>query len=525
MPVRSTLIRRLAVGTRRSAALAVLLGALAFSGAGTARAQDNCGDSEGVSELQGAGFPVDLGAVRAFYELVDQPCVWDAASAITLIAAIESASDHGLDPALFHADELGRSTASSLFLTPAARDVLLTDGALKYAAAVAHGLSAPETPRDERAADAHPLGAEINSLAAALSRGDVAAWLDSLAPKVPGYERLKAALSSYRAIAEAGGWESLPPDLRLRPKKKSPFVIDLRRRLAMEGDLTRDDGGPVYDESVRAAVLRFQERNGLRADGKLDVKTIERLNVSAAERVAQISLNMERWRVDGRDLPPARVEVNVPDATAVLFRDGGPVLKMNAVVGAPGHDTPVLRSTINMVVVNPPWNIPRSIIQNEIKPILKRNPNYLTENRMYWSGDQLIQEPGPHNALGRIKFEFPNRFSVYLHDTPSRRLFTDPERAQSHGCVRLERPLDLAEALLQGDPEWSREAIEQAIREGETVRIALPEPTAVVISYRTAFVEEDGLVQFRPDIYGLDTQLTLALSLKVAALRSQAAVQ
>ena len=305
------------------------------------------------------------------------------------------------------------------------------------------------------------------------------------------------------------------------PKKNSPLVVDLKRRLAIEGDLTFDDGAAVYDAAVRAAVLRFQERNGLRADGKLNASTIQRLNISAAERVAQISLNMERWRVDGRDLPATRVDVNVPDATAVLFKENLPALKMNAVVGAPGHDTPTLTSTIDTIVVNPPWNIPRSIIQNEIKPILKRNPNYLSENRMYWSGDQLIQEPGPHNALGRIKFEFPNRFSVYLHDTPSRRLFTDPERAQSHGCVRLERPLDLAEALLQGDPKWTREAIKDAIRSGDTIRIAAPEPIIVVIAYRTVFVEEDGLVQFRPDIYGLDTQLTLALSQKVTALRSE----
>src|SRR6185436_2596671 len=159
-------------------------------------------------------------------------------------------------------------------------------------------------------------------------------------------------------------------------------------------------------------------------------------------------------------------------------------------------------------------------VENEIKPLLKRNKNYLEENHMSWAGDQLVQEPGPHNALGRIKFEFPNRYSVYLHDTPARRFFTDPERAQSHGCVRLERPLDLAEMLLQEDPTWNRDAIEEAIREGDTVRVPLPVPIAVVISYRTVFVSEDGLVQFRPDIYGLDTQLTLALSQKVAGLRS-----
>jgi murein L,D-transpeptidase YcbB/YkuD len=147
----------------------------------------------------------------------------------------------------------------------------------------------------------------------------------------------------------------------------------------------------------------------------------------------------------------------------------------------------------------------------------------LVENRMYWAGDQLIQEPGPHNALGRIKFDFPNPYSVNLHDTPARRLFLDPERAQSHGCVRLEKPLDLAAELLRDDPSWDRETIAEAIREGATRRITLNEPMPVVITYLTAFVGDDGLVQFRPDIYGLDTKLTLALSRRATAMRSEPA--
>lgn len=495
----------------------VLLAGVLLARLPEARAQDRCGDAVGAeAALRSAGVGVDFGATGAFYEVNGGPCAWDDASAAIMISYIGAAGEHGLDPRLFHADEIGDETRQF-----GVRDILLTDAALKYAGALTRGLSAPETPAEERAADAHPQGEPINALAGALTRGQVGSWLALLQPKSPTYDRLRTALANYRAIAEAGGWESLPEGMRLRPKSKSPLVTALKRRLAIEGDLTFDDGVPVYSEAVRAAVLQFQERNGLRADGKVNAATIRRLNISAAERVAQIALNMERWRVDGRDLPATRVDVNVPDATATLFQDNVPVLKMNAVVGAPGHDTPTLTSTIDTIVVNPSWRIPRSIIQGEIKPILKRNPNYLTENRMYWSGDQLIQEPGPHNALGRIKFEFPNRYSVYLHDTPAKRLFTDPERAQSHGCVRLERPLDLAVALLERDPDWTREAIEDAIRSGDTIRVSVPEPVVVVIAYRTAFVAEDGLVQFRPDIYALDTQLTLALSQKVTALRSE----
>ncbi|MEQ1864026.1 MAG: L,D-transpeptidase family protein [Micropepsaceae bacterium] len=501
----------------RAALIGLVLVLATLLGLPVARAQGRCGDiASGEAVLRSDGIRVDFEAVAAFYDLSGGLCAWDDASEAAIVSYIGAAGEHGLDPELFHADAIIRDARRSDI-----RDILLTDGALKYAGALTRGLSAPDMPVDERAADAHPQGEAINSLSQALSRGQVAPWLALLQPKSPTYDRLKAALSTYRAIVEAGGWQSLPEDMRLRRNRKSPLVSDLKRRLAIEGDLTFDNGAPVYSDAVRAAVLQFQERNGLRADGKVNAATVRRLNISAAERVAQIALNMERWRLDGRDLPATRVDVNVPDATAVLFRDNVPVLKMNAVVGAPGHDTPTLTSTIDTIVLNPPWNIPRSIIQGEIKPILKRDPKYLIKNRMYWSGDQLIQESGPHNALGRIKFEFPNRYSVYLHDTPARQLFTDPERAQSHGCVRLERPLELATALLEGDPVWTREAIEDAIRSGETIRVPVPEPVTVVIAYRTVFVADDGLVQFRPDIYGLDTQLTLALSQKVTALRSE----
>lgn len=494
------------------ATLAVAL----FGTASAARAQGACGDVQAAEAgIRSAGIRVDFAAVRAVYSEIGSACAWDESSAKAMAGYLGAVGEHGLDPALFHAEEVAAPGR------PGIRDILLTDAALKYAIALTRGLSAPDMPADERAADAHPQGDAINALARALSQGQIAPWLVLLQPKSPTYDRLRAALSTYGAIAAAGGWPMLPETLRLKPGKKSPQATALKRRLAIEGDLTFDDGAPVYDDAVRAAVRQFQARNGLRADGKPNAATLKRLNISAAERVGQIALNMERWRVDGRDLAATRVDVNVPDATAVFFKDNVPALKMNAVVGAPGHDTPALTSTIDTIVVNPSWHIPRSIIEGEIKPILKRNANYLTENRMYWSGEYLIQEPGPHNALGRIKFEFPNRYSVYLHDTPARKLFTDPERAQSHGCVRLERPLDLAAMLLEGDPDWTRAAIENAIRAGDTIRVAVPEPVTVTIAYRTVFVADDGLVQFRPDIYGLDTQLTLALSQKVTGLRPE----
>lgn len=477
-----------------------------------------CGDTAEVVRSLEHVAALDVESVLGFYARVGGGCVWDRDSAADLATAVGAAGDHGLDPTLFHADLMGERIGPDDW---AERDVLLTDAALKYAAAMTRGLSAPPVPPDERAAGSPPNADVIDGLAGALSNGRVPAWLEGLPPASGEYGRLKAALATYRAMAEAGGWDLMPA--ALATKRRGKLIPALRQRLAVEGDLSFDDGSAKYDESLRDAVARFQARNGMRADGKLSAKTIERLNVSASQRVAQLALNLERLRLQGADIPATRVEVNAPAATAVLFREGRPHLSMNAVVGAPGHDTPTLSSTIDTIILNPQWTIPQSIIKNEIKPALKRDKDYLVKNRMYWAGDQLIQEPGPHNALGRIKFDFPNRYSVYLHDTPARRLFLDPERAQSHGCVRLEKPIDLAAELLADDPRWDRDAIEQGIRDGATRRIALSTPMPVVIIYQTAFVAEDGLVHFRPDVYGLDTQLTLALSQRATVMRSGAA--
>lgn len=455
---------------------------------------------------------IDTESVTAFYEATGG-CAWDDEAGEAMMSAVRGAPDDGLDPALFHADLLEGTVARD-----EERDVLLTDAAIKYAVVLTRGLSAPVPAKVDQAMGSRTHGEVIDALAAALGRRQVADWLTGLTPKSDAYSRLRNALSFYRAIAAAGGWD-LTPDA-VAGKRRGKLIPVLRRRLAMEGDLAADDGSTRFDQSLRAAVERFQRRNGLRADGKVNAKTIERLNVSASQRVAQIALNLERLRLQGMPAP-TRVEVNAPAATAVLYRDGAVQLAMNAVVGAPGHDTPTLSSAIDTIILNPPWTIPQSIIRNEIKPALKRDKDYLTKNRMYWAGEQLVQEPGPHNALGRIKFDFPNRYSVYLHDTPARRLFLDPERAQSHGCVRLEKPLELATELLRDDPEWDREAIAQAIRDGATRRIPLGEPMPVVIIYHTAFVDDDGLAHFRPDIYGLDTQLTLAMSQRAATMRSE----
>ncbi len=500
----------------------VILGAVPGLAQPDMLAPSGCGGIAQVlrdGRVQGS---IDLPILRRFYDAYGKGCAWQAESAVGLIEALRASGDHGLDPGLFHAEALYWPQNPVSPDMTAERDVLLTDAALKYAGIVSNGLSGDDPAVEDQAADHRPKGELIDGLIDSLYSGSIREWLNGLAPRYPAYVNLQAALLHYRTIAEAGGWGQLPLTLG-RLKKRAWAFAQLRARLVLEGDLAQDNGSERLDGELTHSIAKFQRRNGLAADGVLTVKTIERLNVSVSQRISVISLNMERLRVSLRDMPATRVEVNAPAATAVLFREGLAHLTMNVVVGAPKHETPELSSVIDTIVLNPPWNIPSSIIKNEIRPLLRRDPKYLVKNRMAWSGDQLVQEPGAHNALGRIKFDFPNRYSVYLHDTPARKMFTDPERAASHGCVRLQHPLDLAVELLLGDSNWNREAIEAVIGAGRTVRIALDDPMPVVISYQTAFVDEQGAVNFRPDIYGRDLSLTLRLAERVDGLKAEPA--
>lgn len=487
----------------RAAALGVVL---ACSAAGPAAAA-SCGDVGRA--VPRAGGAVDQAAVRGFYEAFGSGCAWDESSAETLLSVLQAAGDHGLDPAIFHANAEGDG---------AERDLLLTDGALKYAAAMTRGLTGEAPSKTDRAYSRSD-SEFADGLIDALAQGDVSRWLDSLAPASAGYVQLVEALRTYRAFDAAGGFPELPDTLVAKSKRKWRNYALLRQRLAMEGDLAADTGANTLDRELREGLARFQERNGLRADGLMNWKTLEALNVPARRRAEQIALNLERLRVSERETPETRVAVNIPSAVAVFHRNGEEALRMNAVVGKVGHETPTLTSTIDTVILNPTWTVPESIIKNEIKPAMRKDKNYLSRNRMYWAGDLLVQEPGAHNSLGRVKFDFPNRYSVYLHDTPARRYFSSPDRAQSHGCVRLEKPVELAEALLA--MSWDKASIQEAIDAGATRRVPVPEPVPVVISYHTAFVAADGAVNFRTDVYGWDTKLAATLAQKAAGMGAE----
>jgi murein L,D-transpeptidase YcbB/YkuD len=320
---------------------------------------------------------------------------------------------------------------------------------------------------------------------------------------------------------------------------KGERVILLGARLAAEGyelhGSTADAGR--FDQPLDRAVRLFQERHGLEVDGIVGRNTLAELNVSAADRASQIMVNMERWRWLPRELGERHLVVNIANFEMQVFEAGDRVMQMRAIVGRRYRRTPVFSDVMTYLVINPYWNVPNSIAVKDKLPILKQDPGYLRQNNIRvlagWGAEaeeidgdsiawedfseedfpyRLRQDPGPANALGRIKFMFPNKFNVYLHDTPARELFNQTVRTFSSGCIRIEQPLELAEYLLRADPAWSRPAILAAIDRGVEQTVRLPEPIRVYLLYCTAWVDVDGSVQFRRDIYERDEAVARALS-------------
>lgn len=349
-------------------------------------------------------------------------------------------------------------------------------------------------------------------LAAALTTDRLREWLDSLAPPYSGYNALRRGLADYRAIAAKGGWNSVPagPDFGLG--EKGARAAALRARLAVEDKAVNASGPAAVDADLQKAVARAQRRFGLKPDGVVDAATLAALNQPIGQRVLQIIANLERWRWLPPTMPPSRVQVNSGAAIVTLFQDDRPVLSMKAVSGRPGDETPMLFSSIHSVVLNPPWNVPTSIATKELWPKEKASPGYLARNsfiviKTEGGGSRLQQKAGDKSALGRYKFDFDNPYGVYLHDTPTQATFARYGRQASHGCVRLEKPKALAEALLATDPNWTPEAIAAAVEKAKTVRARLTTPVPVFIFYWTAFASPDGSMNFRSDPYNWDRLL------------------
>jgi len=537
-------IRRLA-----NAVLAIWV-AIACSLAGFAARADGPGVSadalkariEGSGPLAVGGIAIDRTTLVAAYQPRGFEPLWGTRPQLApaFLKALAAADREGLDPESFRLSAL-KIALDDATLPALDRELLLSDRFLAYASTLARGRLAPASVEDDwflPQPDFDPALALQR-----LSAGEtVEAVLQSLLPSDPQYDRLRKALVRYQALADAGGWQPIVATDKIEPGAKGSVILALRARLIAEGDLDpalRD--GAVYNAPLVDAMKRFQARHGIYVDGRIGANSLAALNVSAADRVAQLRLALERLRTLPRSYPATRIMVNVPAASLVLYRDNVPVLASKVVVGATDHPTPVLSARVVSVLFNPPWNVPTSIIRKEMQPELIRDPNYFVEHHyvilgraegadpygrdLNWRrtdipgrGWRVQQEPGSWNALGGLKLELPNPEDIYLHDTPARGLFAKANRAASHGCIRVEQARMLASTLLGAD--WPPNAIDDAIATGETKRVYLKQSVPVFIIYLSAFVDDDGTIELRDDLYGRDRRLSQALSTLQAAIEA-----
>lgn len=446
---------------------------------------------------------------------------------------------HGLDPEDYHLSCIN-AMITSLNSEPqrqksthpgqmADLDILMTDAFMTFASHLGSGKVDPVSLDRLWFSQQNKVNI-IEGLDRLRGEKDLAATIRGFAPANPQYWALLEAAQGLESVIAAGGWPLLPPGRKLRPGDRDPQVPLLRKRLAANGESAPDERGAAadrYDELLVAAVRKFQADHGLEADGILGDRTRAELNVPAEQRRRQILLNLERWRWLPHRWGENYIIVNTA-AFSLLARRGKETLSMPVIVGKEYQKTPIFSERLRYLELNPYWNVPRSIAVNEMLPAIRKNPGYLG-SRNYellsqgtpidpWGVDwstlsagnfpfRIRQRPGAKNALGRIAFKFPNRFSVYMHDTPDRHLFKRARRDLSHGCIRVENPLGLAVMVLQDNPGWTRERLEARLATGKTAIINVQSEWMVHILYWTAWVDDAGRLRFCPDIYDKDAVL------------------
>lgn len=475
-----------------------------------------------------------------FYAARRYAPVWTAGRRVDeLLDLLATAESHGLDSGDYYLAELQalrqRVARSDEPALAASLDLLLTESLIRFGYHQRFGKVNPQRmePAWNFTRQFRPGQDPLRTLTAAVEAPSLSAFLGQWLDRAPLYRTLQDKLAEYRGLAASGGWPELPEGPTLRPGEPDPRLALLRERLAVSGDLPRDT--PVtdtYDEVLGAGVRRFQARHNLAADGVVGPRTREALNVPVGTRIDQLRMTLERARWVLEDTAGEVVVVNVAGYEVFAARNGTPFWRRRAVVGTQARETPIFKGSMTYLDLNPTWTVPPTILREDLLPKVRRDPGYLARQNMTvldrngrvvnpatvnWTAVggrppyTFRQGPGPNNALGRIKFMFPNPHAIFLHDTPARGLFEEAERNFSSGCIRVEDPLSLAEIVL-GDPgRWNRATLEAAIADGKTRTLRLPKPWPVLILYWTAELDAEGRVRFLPDRYRRDPALLQAL--------------
>jgi murein L,D-transpeptidase YcbB/YkuD len=486
-------------------------------------------------EIQGEAISSVI-VIPALYQQRDYSPLWTNPDSIQqLLDAIRSIGADGLDPADYHLavlEQLQQQASSKASAAQQAEyDLLLTDSLVRLGYHLMIGKVDPveldqNWNMDKTVGDLDT----VLAMADAVTNGTVDQLIDSLRPQAPIYAQMKTALARYQGIAAAGGWQPVAEGPAIKPGMNDPRVPALRERLAVSGEFTgADRESSAYDAALEEAVRLFQRRHGLEDDGVIGKGTLQALNVPVEQRIDQLRVNLERARWILRDLPADYVLVDIAGFQVSLVRDSNVVWETRAQVGKPYRKTPVFRSEITYMDMNPTWTVPPTILRKDVLPAIKRDPEYLQKKNMRildkqgktidpasidWSRGfpyMVRQDPGPGNALGRVKFMFPNKYAVYLHDTPSKSLFGRTERAFSSGCIRIDKPFEFAELLLDDPQQWGQEDILKVIDSKQTRSVSLPQPITVLLLYWTVDFDADGYVIFKQDIYDRDAAVVSGL--------------
>ncbi len=477
--------------------------------------------------------------ISSWYAERDYQPLWIENNKVTEVAErtiyqLLTAYKDGLTAADYSAGELFTMVDASEPQDLAKLDVGLSRAAVKYGQHLRSGRVRPNTINRELVIYPKKLSAEqlLSQLAGSATPSDI---LASLPPQTDRYFRLRNHLISLKLQEANGGWVSIPAGEVLKPDMEDERLDVLRKRLIQSGDLAKGaHQGTVYDGALVEALKRFQARTGLAIDGVVGPTTLGQLNITVQQRLALVTLNLERRRWMQADFGDPYVFVNLADQVLKLVKDGKTIHAELTQVGQPYHRTPVFADVMEYLEFNPYWNVPYSIATKEYLPKLKNNPYVLQRQQIRvlrngksvdpggvpWGSYsranfpvRLRQDPNPKNALGRVKFMFPNKFNVYIHDTPSKSKFTRDSRYFSHGCIRLKSPMDFAEKLL-GFQDISRGRIDRIVASKKRTVVKLEQKIPVHVTYLTAWVNKDGSVHYRRDIYGRDKILAKALAVK-----------